>query len=168
MPVRVIMITAVAALCCRALDVHAQAAPPAAPADTVEGTPAERTPRRDARAAPRGRKSPVGAGLLGLVVPGAGHVYAGEPIRGGVTLATYVGAAAVISDGPDALWRAGGVVLLGAWVFGVVDGAQAARRHNAGRPGAGGRGAPLRLIVAPASRGLRIGVHLRSRGAAGR
>jgi hypothetical protein len=78
------------------------------------------------------RRSPVVAGALGFVVPGAGHFYAGEPRRGWTVLGvTMVGAFFALSDGmPRAASTAGSVAFVGGWGFSIVDGALAAGRWN--------------------------------------
>ena len=84
--------------------------------------------------------------------------------RGALTLAASVGSAALVSDGPDDLRHASAVAFVGAWGFGVLDGAHAARRHNVRL------GPRVRLGVGPSMGGARAGawVGLRIKGDVGR
>jgi hypothetical protein len=81
------------------------------------------------------RRSPVIAGTLGFLVPGGGHLYAGEPRRGLLVLGlTTVGAFFALTDGtPHTASTIGSVLFVGGWSFSVIDGVLAAGRHN-GRP----------------------------------
>ena len=78
-----------------------------------------------------GRKSPALAGLLGLILPGAGHWYAGEK-RGWIATAAYAAGILVMGHmgNTDARGKVGGAMALGALGFGTIDGALAARRFN--------------------------------------
>lgn len=79
----------------------------------------------------RAWKSPVAAAGLGLVLPGAGHWYAGERGRGTLVAAVYWTGVALTAGGrTDRVGHVGGVALLGALGVGVVDGARAAGRWN--------------------------------------
>jgi hypothetical protein len=154
MRVEPLMMAVSAAALCLGRGVGAQV--PAAlgpPSDAVAGN------------ATSGARSPVLAGLLGFVVPGAGHVYAGEPARGLLTLATYVGTMALLTELPSRHKAPAAVAFVGVWGFGVVDGALAAQRHNARRERASRRDAarfaePLRLAAGPTVRGPWLGVQL--------
>ena len=77
-------------------------------------------------------RSPALAGVLGALLPGAGHYYAGDRFRARVLLGlTVVGANLAISDGvPRPLSNAGLALLGGTWVASVVDAPRAAIRHN--------------------------------------
>lgn len=109
-------------------------------------------------AAPRAEgedKSALLAGTFGFVLPGAGHLYAGEPGRGALTFITFIGSGALIAEGPDSMDAVGGLLLLGAWAFGAVDGALAAYRHNTrAEPGR------LSLDAGPAPHGGWLGMRL--------
>ena len=78
------------------------------------------------------RRSPVIAGTLGFLVPGGGHLYAGEPRRGLLVLGlTTVGAFFALTDGtPHTASTIGSVLFVGGWSFSIIDGALAAGRHN--------------------------------------
>ena len=96
---------------------------------------------------PPAQKSPAAAALLGLVLPGAGHWYAGEPGRGFVVAAVYWSGVAVVAGGrTDRVGHIGGAAVIGALGASVIDGVLAVRRHNARlgvtpeRGGAGSRG----------------------------
>ena len=73
-------------------------------------------------------KSPGGAAILSLVIPGLGHLYLGEHWRGGVLIATFVlalvGAFATDTLGP------GGLVA----IIGAVDAYRGGKDANAGSP----------------------------------
>lgn len=77
-------------------------------------------------------RSPLLAGTLGFVIPGGGHVYAGESGRGWLVLGvTFVGAYFALTDGtPRAAATVGSAAFVGGWIFSVVDGTLAAGRHN--------------------------------------
>lgn len=83
-------------------------------------------------ATPSEHKSPQVAALLGFV-PGVGHLYAGEINRGWLIGAIYWTGVAMGGTGrrTDGVGKAGGVLLVGGLIAGVVDGAYAARRYNA-------------------------------------
>ena len=78
------------------------------------------------------RRSPVIAGTLGFLVPGGGHVYAGEPRRGLLVLGlTTVGAFFALTDGmPHTASTIGSLLFVGGWSFSIIDGVLAAGRHN--------------------------------------
>lgn len=77
-------------------------------------------------------RSPVIAGALGFLIPGVGHVYAGETRRELIVFgATIVGAYFALTDGmPTSASVPGSVVYVGGWVFSVADGVLAANRFN--------------------------------------
>jgi hypothetical protein len=81
----------------------------------------------------RERKSEAAAGLLGLGLAGAGHVYAGETERGLVIDAAYWLGIVVAQGGgrTDKAGRGAGFVALGAFGVSVIDGILAGRRYNA-------------------------------------
>ncbi|MCC6928721.1 MAG: hypothetical protein IT359_07000 [Gemmatimonadaceae bacterium] len=96
-------------------------APRAAPAP-APGAPPDAAPQR---------KSPGVAAALGMV-PGVGHLYAGEVNRGWLLMAAYWTGYLMVRGGrTDTVGKVGGVVVVGGWLFSVVDGANAARRYNA-------------------------------------
>lgn len=80
-------------------------------------------------------RSLVVAGALGFLIPGAGHVYAGETRRGLIVFgATMLGAYFALTDGmPTSASVPGSVVYVGGWVFSVADGVLAANRFNSSR-----------------------------------
>lgn len=100
-------------------------------------------------------KSPLLAGTLGFVIPGLGHLYAGEPGRGALTFLTYLGSAVLIAEGPEGADGVGGLFFLGSWAFGAVDGALAAYRHNRD-----GERSALSLAGGSARRGAWLGMRL--------
>jgi len=107
-------------------------------------------PRDSAARAP---KSPTRAALLGFVLPGAGHWYAGEAGRGTAIAAVYWTGVAIVAGGrTDRTGQVGGLLLLGALGTSVIDGAHAARRWNSrvhvgARPADPGSGALLEAHV---------------------
>ena len=139
------------------------------------GAGAQGDPAFDPSRRPAARKSPVAAHVIGII-PGAGHVYAGEAQRGLQFFGGTVGVLAVgtmlvasdcAGDGPDgdcASPLLENVVVgaaLGVWGWSIYDAGQAARRTNARR---GLRSslllAPGRVAVAPRDERLvlRVGV----------
>lgn len=76
-------------------------------------------------------KSPATAALIAAVLPGAGHWYAKENNRGWLVAAVYfTGFLVTYSGRTDDVGKVGGVALVGAWTFAVIDGALAAKRYN--------------------------------------
>jgi len=76
-------------------------------------------------------KSPQAAAALGMM-PGVGHLYAGEVNRGWLLMAAYWTGYFMVRGGrTDTVGKLGGAMVVGGWLFGVVDGANAARRTNA-------------------------------------
>jgi hypothetical protein len=99
-----------------------RAAAAGAPGDSARPVPAQE------------RKSPAAAAVIGLVLPGAGHWYAGERGRGALVAAAYGAGVALVAGGrTDRVGHVGGVLALGALGVNVVDGARAAKRFNARR-----------------------------------
>jgi hypothetical protein len=79
------------------------------------------------------RRSPIVAGFLG-VLPGLGHVYAGETGRGLAVFGVWFASGLVMFSGADrAVTGVGAVVNLGTYVFSIADAALAAERFNARR-----------------------------------
>lgn len=77
------------------------------------------------------RRSPIVAGVLG-VLPGLGHIYAGEPGRGLAVGGIWLGTGLVMFGGGDRTVRGvAAVVNLATYVFGIADAALAAQRFNA-------------------------------------
>jgi hypothetical protein len=123
----------VVALACVAPRVQAQVSIPRAPART---------------AAPSSEKSPTLARVIGIV-PGAGHVYAGEPEMGLIWFTGTLGVAIVGGSVSDAqcsedpytdeycssttLDIITAVAVAGVWGWSIVDAGRAARRTNARR-----------------------------------
>ncbi|MFN3598085.1 MAG: hypothetical protein ACK41D_12555 [Rubricoccaceae bacterium] len=106
-------------------------------------------------------KSPEAALLFAVLIPGGGHLYAGETGRGLVLLALGVGVPvgfALLGQGEGlggaGLTLFGSAIGLGAWIYGMIDAVPAARRAN--------RRAGLALAPAalPQERGLAPGVRL--------
>jgi len=88
-----------------------------APGDSAQGVPA--------------RKSPVGAAVLGLIVPGSAHWYAGEGGRGALVAVVYLAGYAVVRGGrTDRVGQVFGVMTIGAVGFSVIDGVRAVKRFN--------------------------------------
>ena len=95
------------------------------------------------------RKSSTTAGVIGLVLPGAGHWYAKENGRGWAVAAVYWSGVALAAGGrTDAVGKVGGVMLVGALGVSVIDGARAAGRHNV----------PVGLSAAPTGRIVRVAI----------
>jgi hypothetical protein len=138
-------------------------------------------PEPQAETTAPGRKSPTTARVIGII-PGAGHMYAGEVGRGflylGGTLGLVATAAAFAIDDcvvelfseSDCGRSTGETVSLiaagGLWVWSIIDAGRAARRTNAKRA------ARTSLIVTPtrlptalgdARTGVRLGVRISSR-----
>ena len=101
---------------------------------------------------PAGYKDPKAAVAWGYLLPGAGHIYAGESVKGLVVMATSIGALtagtiATLNSGDEnaevgddfdfsvgatdwtPFYIGGGVYALG-WIYSVIDGAKAAERSN--------------------------------------
>ena len=109
-----------------------------------------------------GYRHPDVGRLLGIVIPGAGHLYAGETAKGlGLLAVGGLGAAFLISQLPcggggqepcDAPMLAfGGLAYLASEIYSIADAAQAARRANVIRP---------QLAIAPLPQG-RVALGLR-------
>ena len=111
---------AVAALLALSATAHAQqinARAALAPEDSTQATPSH--------------KSPLLAAGLGTVLPGAGHWYAGQRGRGAAVAAIYWTGVAMVAGGRTGrAGLVGGVALVGALGFSVVDGVHAAKRAN--------------------------------------
>ena len=119
-------------------------------------------------------KSSTTARLLGLVAPGAGHMYAGEVEHGILYMAGIpsVLLAGALADAPvcaletlgasecerSGLWTASLIVAGAAWAWSIFDAGRAAHRTNAKRAGR------TSLLVEPHGyerAGVRVGVRLR-------
>lgn len=71
------------------------------------------------------------AWALGIAIPGAGHVYAGETTRGLLFGATAITGAVVAFRGAEgATSDAGGLVWIGAWAASLFDLPRALREHE--------------------------------------
>jgi hypothetical protein len=143
--------------------------------------------QQDPPAAPRNAdssqfKDPATARVIGII-PGAGHMYAGEPGRGvaylgGVVGLTLAGAAMFLSDCASDIYRitsdgcesssAGNgflVVALGVWAWSIYDAGSAAHRENAKH------GFRAALILAPehsrgvagGGQGVKVGLSIATR-----
>ncbi|HEU5183334.1 MAG TPA: hypothetical protein VFU01_02125 [Gemmatimonadaceae bacterium] len=119
-------------------------------------------------------KSPTAARLVGLVVPGGGHMYAGEVGHGILYMAGIPGVllAGALADAPvcalealgssecerNGLWTASLIVAGAAWAWSIFDAGRAAHRTNARRAGR------TSLLIEPHGHGrmaVRLGVRLR-------
>ena len=77
------------------------------------------------------RRDPLIAGFLG-VLPGVGHVYAGETGRGLAVAGVWLGSGLVMFGGADrAVTSVAAVVNIATYVFSIADAALAAERFNA-------------------------------------
>jgi hypothetical protein len=77
------------------------------------------------------RRSPLVAGFLG-VLPGVGHMYAGETRRGLAVGGIWLGSGLVMFGGADrAVTSVAAVVNIATYVFSIADAALAAERFNA-------------------------------------
>lgn len=95
--------------------------------DTAPALPGTNDTVLDARTT----KSPLAAAALSMIFPGAGHVYAGKQRRGLLVAAVYWTGVAIIQNGRhDRVGKIGGTMFLGAWGFGMIDGARAASEWN--------------------------------------
>ena len=137
-------------------------------------------PAQDTLSALRGGKSAMAARVIGIV-PGAGHVYAGETGRGlafmgGVLGAFVIGSTILVADcyssvlGRDDDCGSPGTVnvisaaVLGIWAWSIYDAGQAARRTNARRRlGVSLLVAPARSVYAHDGRGVRVGLSVATR-----
>jgi hypothetical protein len=100
------------------------------------------TPVLYAQVHPAGYKDPTTSLLISVVVPGGGHLYSGETKKGAIILGTAIGGpiiGATIAVGSASNGSTSGIgaglllgygAALGAWVYGMVDSGNAARRHN--------------------------------------
>jgi hypothetical protein len=71
------------------------------------------------------------AGALGALVPGLGHVYAGEPWRGLAVFAVTEGGLVTALKSDDRYVRAtAGSLGFGAYLYGIMDAPAAADRYN--------------------------------------
>src|SRR5688500_9604144 len=118
-------------------------------------------------AAPSGAKDPTTARVLGII-PGAGHLYAGEPGRAALVAGTFVGLFAVgtlaVFGDCAADWNEADcgtsvfvdvlvpAAIIGTWGFSIWDAGRAAHRTN------NRRGLPARLSVGGSGQGLRLGM----------
>ena len=113
-----------------------------------------------------GYRDPDVGRILGIVIPGAGHLYAGEAAKGvGLLTVGGLGAAFLISQLPcggsgqepcdTPMLAFGGLAYLAAELYSIFDAAPAARRANVIRP-------ELAISTLPQSRiglGLRLPLH---------
>ena len=116
-----------------------------------------------------GEKDVTVARVLAAVIPGTGHIYAGEKSKGwtlmGVTIGSYalgraLGDAACggKTTGSDRLPACttgqmialtGSVISIGAWIYGIVDAGHAVRDHNEALAGETAGGFKLVLLSLP-------------------
>ena len=115
-------------------------------------------------------KSPTAARIMGII-PGAGHMYAGETGRGfaylgGVVGLVVVGGAVLVADCVGDLYSSGSddcsssasedvlaVAVVGLWAWSIYDAGRAAHRTNEKN------GLRTSLIIAPdRARGVRVGL----------
>ena len=86
---------------------------------------------RAADSAAAKHRSPLIAGFLG-VLPGVGHVYAGETGRGLTVAGVWFGSGMVMFSGADrVVTSVAAVVNIATYVFSIADAALAAERFNA-------------------------------------
>ena len=80
------------------------------------------------------QKDPSAATVFAIVLPGGGHIYAGETTKGLVMLGTATAAPVAGSllgrESTVPRWT-GSLVAIGIWIYSLVDAAPAARRANA-------------------------------------
>ena len=95
-------------------------------ASTVSSRPVSDSDKESGTA----HRIPLLAGVLGIL-PGLGHVYAGEPRRGLIVAGVWLGSGMVaFSSANKVVTGTAGVVLIGASVYGIADAALAAERFN--------------------------------------
>lgn len=103
-------------------------------------------------------KDPTFGLLFSILIPGGGHIYAGETDTGLTLLAIGIGApllGALLSGDNIAPALIGYGVGIGAWVYGIIDGRKAVERYNAANGFA--------LAPAPVSAGGDVGFGLAMR-----
>jgi hypothetical protein len=129
-----------------------------------------------------GAKSPTAARLIGII-PGAGHMYAGETGRGFTYMGVVVGAFALMSlalvaecyddllgtednCGNSTTEDVAAAVVIGVWAWTIYDAGRAAHRTNEKRRfRVSLLAAPVRVAASPRreSRGLKLGLSLSAR-----
>lgn len=78
------------------------------------------------------RKSPGLAGFASAILPGSGHIYAGEGGRGLAVMAIYFVAVPIVMGGrTDGFGKVAGITWLSTYLFGIIDGVNAVHRNNA-------------------------------------
>jgi hypothetical protein len=153
--------------------VVARPQPPPAPAVIPQSAPVtvNREPQSARPQTGPGYKDPTIGLLISIVIPGGGHLYAGETKKGGILLGTALGGTILgtaFAVGAAENGSAGGVsaallvgwgLYLGSWIYGIVDSQDAVRRHNASL----GYGYIDRItpIVSPGQRGTPTQLGLR-------
>lgn len=129
---------------------------------------AQAGPAQAAEAQPTGtERSPLVAGLLQAALPPLplGYLYAGSLARGLIPTGLMVGGATLFlfetaelldwtdEDKSEGLFYLGLGMVVGGYVFGIVDAAQVARRHNAALSAAASA-----LRISPMPSGVRIAI----------
>lgn len=117
---------------------------------------------------PTGPEKDVALGyVLGYIVPGGGHFYAGETATGAAVIGTGLVGYGLLLSSSVSIWGgadsadvaragAGFALVVGAAVFSVVDGGRAVRRTNRRN----GYAAAPRAMVVPAGAGVAMRVRL--------
>jgi TM2 domain-containing membrane protein YozV len=117
-------------------------------------------------------KDPAFATTLSFFLPGTGQMYAGEGGRGAIMLGTYVAGATLVvvgasntggcssysscgtNAGRQVAVAVGGIVMMGTYIYSVLDAWRAAERANADA-------SPVRVMLAPGERGgMKVGLAL--------
>jgi hypothetical protein len=126
-----------------------------------------------------GYKDPGTSMLLGVVVPGGGHMYSGETGKGlvllgvglgGIVLGTAMTTSSIGAscsgyscqdDTNYVPMAAGYLAFLGSWIYGIVDADDSAHRMNARRGIAWLGSGDLVPVVAASREGTHVGLSLR-------
>ncbi|HEU0302715.1 MAG TPA: hypothetical protein VFR37_24855 [Longimicrobium sp.] len=139
------------------------------------------TPALAQQAPQPGYKDPGTAMLVGVLVPGGGHMYAGETQKGLMLLGVGLGglvlgtamtsSSAGISCDEDVIsceddtnylpMAVGYLAWLGSWIYGIVDADDSAHRMNAQRGLARLMSGDVVPMVASSGDGTRVGVSVR-------
>jgi hypothetical protein len=118
----------------------------------------------------QGFKDPGTATILSVVIPGGGQFYSGETGKGAMILGVGMGGLIVGSaltassnDASATPFLLGTVAYLGAWVYGIADASESARRMNTKNGVAARIPASVSPVVAPspAGAGTQVGLSLR-------
>lgn len=138
--------------------------PPAAPATTTRvAEPVRQHPGQRP-------KDPTMGLLISVVIPGGGHLYAGETKKGGILLGSAFGGIVLgtgLALGAAEHGSAGGAsaglllgwgLYLGSWIYGIVDSQDAVRRHNASLGVTASRASPIIQPFADGRLGIGIAI----------